>query len=62
MLKFFRRRRPAPRVDQPTTTQGDIITAHAWDLTLTQWWALTDFERAECRRLVTTAPRFEAAS
>jgi hypothetical protein len=43
---------------EPVTTQEDIIAAHAWGLTLTQWWALSDFERAECRRLITTAPRF----
>jgi len=43
-------------------TREDITTAHAWGLTLTEWYALTDFERKECRRLITTAPKFEAAS
>lgn len=60
MIRWFKRRRPAPTAVDPVTTQGDIITAHAWELTLTQWWALTDFERAECRRNVTVAPRFAA--
>jgi hypothetical protein len=56
MIDKFSRRQPIPA--QPTTTQSDILTAHAWQLTLTQWHSLTDFERAECRRNVTTAPRF----
>ena len=55
-----RSRQPVPA--QPVTTQADILTAHAWDLTLTQWWALTDFGRAECRRTVTAAPNFGRAS
>lgn len=60
MRKFFKSRSPKHRAAmcQPVTTQADIITAHAWDLTLTQWWALSDFERAECRRNIVTAPRF----
>ena len=58
ILKHIRKRRPSmPEVR--TTTQADIITAHAWGLTLTQWNSLTDFERAECRRNITTAPRFQ---
>jgi len=61
MLNLFKRRRPT-HVAQPVTTQSDILTAHAWELTLTQWWALTDFERAECRRNVTVAPRFGVSS
>jgi hypothetical protein len=60
MRNVFRRRRPEPV--QPVTTQADIITAHAWQLTLTQWWALTDHDRAECRRTVTVAPNFGRAS
>jgi hypothetical protein len=61
MIRLFKRRRPMP-VQENVTTQGDIITAHAWGLTLTQWWALSDFERAECRRNITVAPRFGLAS
>jgi len=61
MIRFFRSRRPKPVVEV-VTTQADIITAHAWGLTLTQWHSLTDFERRECRRNITAAPRFEAAS
>ena len=60
MLKFFRQRSPKHRAAtfQPVTTQADIITAHAWGLTLTQWHSLSDFERRECRRNIVTAPRF----
>lgn len=57
VLKFFRRRRPAHRAE-PSVTRSDINAAYAWCLTLDQWRALTDFERAECRRNITTAPRF----
>jgi hypothetical protein len=57
MLKFFRKRRPAHRAE-PAPSRGDIQTAYAWGLTLADWNSLTDFERAECRRNVTTAPRF----
>ena len=59
MLKYFKRHRPA---HQPETApeKGDILTAYCWGLTLTQWNSLTDFERAECRRNITTAPRFES--
>ena len=58
MLKFFKRRSPAHRAETPE--KGDILTAYYWQLTLTQWNSLTDFERAECRRNITTAPRFES--
>ena len=61
MRNIFKRRRPEPAA-QVVTTQGDIITAHAWGLTLTQWHALTDHDRAECRRTVTVAPIFGRAS
>jgi len=57
VIRLFKRRRPEPAA-QVVTTQGDIITAHAWNLTLPQWHALSDYERAECRRTVTVAPRF----
>jgi hypothetical protein len=30
----------------------------AWGLNETQWQGMTDFERAECRRNITAAPRF----
>jgi hypothetical protein len=59
MLKFFKRRSPAHRAD-PAPAMGDVLTAYYWQLTLTQWNSLTDFERAECRRNITTAPRFES--
>jgi len=56
VIRLFKRRRPEPV--QNVTTQSDILTAHAWQLTLTQWHSLSDFERAECRRTVTVAPKF----
>ncbi len=58
MFRFFKRRKPTHRAE-PKTDRADIQTAYAWGLTLTQWHALTDFERQECRRNVTTAPRFQ---
>lgn len=61
MIRFFRRRRPAPPA--PLRPElADIAIAHAWCLTLTQWQGMTDYERAEARRTVTTAPRFQGAS
>lgn len=59
-VSWFRRRRPAVHVQQ--ITHEDIRTAHAWDMNLTQWFSLTDFERAECRRNIIAAPRFEVAA
>jgi hypothetical protein len=56
MRNIFKRRRPEPAIE--VTTQSDIVTAHAWGLTLLQWHALTDFQRKECRRTVTVAPKF----
>jgi hypothetical protein len=61
MIRWFRRSRPDP-APHTVLTQADIVTAHAWGLTLSQWWGLTDFERAECRRNVATAPKFKEAS
>lgn len=57
MRNIFKSRRPKHRVEV-VTTQEDIVTAHAWGLNLTQWHSLTDFERSECRRNITAAPRF----
>jgi hypothetical protein len=56
MNRLFKRRRKVSVTI--VTTWSDILTAHAWGLNLTQWHALTDFERAECRRTVTVAPKF----
>jgi len=61
MRNIFKRRRPTSRAEI-VTTQADIIAAHAWGLNLTQWHSLTDFERRECRRNITAAPNFQAAS
>ena len=59
MRNIFKRRSPAHRAEVHPE-KGDILTAYYWQLTLTQWNSLTDFERAECRRNITTAPRFES--
>ena len=60
MLRFFKRRRsPARHVQQLTREQvADLMVASAWCMTEPQWHSLTDFERAECRRNITIAPRF----
>jgi len=60
MIRWFRRRRPEPAAVK--YAYADIMTAHAWRLTLTEWDALTDHERAECRRTLTAAPNFRRAS
>lgn len=60
MIRWFRRRKPTHRAPEPATGLGDIMTAYAWELNLHQWQSLTDFERAECRRNVVVAPRFQA--
>jgi len=38
---------------------ADLVVASAWDMTESQWQSLTDFDRAECRRTITAAPRFK---
>lgn len=53
-------RRPRRNEAQPAPCLEDIRTASAWGLNLHQWQALTDTERAEYRRTITTAPRFVA--
>ena len=45
--------------DRRITSQQDIVTAHAWGMNLTQWHQLTDWDRAEARRNITVAPRFQ---
>ena len=60
MLKYFKRRKPTHRATDHAADLGDIMTAYAWGLNLHQWHALSDFQRAECRRTVTAAPRFQA--
>lgn len=54
----FRKRRPVQAV--PRVSDKDIVVASCWGIRLDEWEALTDFERAECRRTVTVAPRFAA--
>lgn len=58
MLKFFRRRRPK-RLADPRPDVAEALTMSAWGLNEDQWQHLTDFERAECRRNIVTAPRFQ---
>ena len=55
MIAWFRRRRPAVHVQQ--ITREDIRTAYVWDLTLTQWYALTDEERVDRRFHLALAPK-----
>jgi hypothetical protein len=61
MIRIFKRRRPTP-APEPITADPDILTAFYWGLNLIQWHALTDFERAACRRTVTVAPNFGRAA
>lgn len=56
MLRFFKRRRPQHRA--VGLRPSEAITASAWGLSEGQWRGLTDFERAECRRNITAAPRW----
>lgn len=49
------RRRPQPA--QPSLSRVDADTAYAWGLTLTDWYALTDTERADRRWNITQAKR-----
>ena len=58
MLKFFRRRSPRHRATLTRPSVAEALTMSAWNLTEDQWHSLTDFERAECRRNIVTAPRF----
>jgi diketogulonate reductase-like aldo/keto reductase len=56
-------RRPAVHVTQLSREQiADLITASAWELTPAQWERMTDHERRERRRTVTTAPRFKVTA
>lgn len=58
MLKIFKRRRPQRRADcRPDISEVRVMSA--WGLNEEQWHGLTDFERAECRRNITAAPRFQ---
>lgn len=56
MRNIFKRRSPARQVEQPLLAEA--ITMSAWDLTPADWAGMTDFERSECRRNITAAPRF----
>jgi hypothetical protein len=47
-------RRPAP-VPEPVMNLADVAVKTAWGLTVTQWLALTDSERAHLRNAVTHA-------
>lgn len=63
----FKRRRPRQLTDAALREDfeaflADAKTALAWGMTISEWRALTDFERAECRRTVTTAPGFKATA
>ena len=45
--------------DRRITTEADTLVAHMWNMNLAQWNQLTDWDRAECRRNITVAPRFQ---
>ena len=60
VIRLFKRRRPEPAAQVPA--DSDILTAYYWKLSLDDWHALTDHDRAECRRTVTVAPNFGRAS
>lgn len=57
-MKFPQLAKNKPAGKQPAITMEDARTAHAWELRLDQWLALTDWQRAEKRRDITQAPRF----
>ena len=60
ILKYFRKRRPVVQVRQLSHGEiADLVVASAWDMDEAQWQSLTDFDRAECRRTITAAPRFK---
>jgi hypothetical protein len=59
MLRFFRSRRPKPVVDpRPELAEARVMSA--WGMNEDQWRSLSDFERANCRRNIVTAPWFVA--
>jgi len=61
MIRFFRKRCPAVTVRQLSREEiADLVVASAWDMDEAQWQSLTDFERATCRRTITTAPNFQS--
>lgn len=45
--------------DRKLTTDEDVRVAAAWGLNLRQWTQLTEWDRAEARRTITAAPRFQ---
>jgi len=53
------RRRPVVRVQQLSHERiADLLVASAWCMNEAQWDSLSDFDRSECRRNITAAPRF----
>jgi len=60
ILKHFRKRRPVVQVRQLSREEiADLVVASAWGMDESQWKSLSDFDRAECRRTITAAPRFQ---
>ena len=55
MRGWSRRRRPAVHVQK--ITREDINTASAWDMSLTEWFALTEQERRDKRFHLALAPK-----
>jgi len=56
MRNIFKRRRPQHRAER--LSPSEALIASAWGLSEGDWRGLTDFERAECRRNITAAPRW----
>lgn len=56
-MKWFRRRRPAP-APRIEITPADIAAAFVWGKDLSEWFALTDADRADKRHNITQAPGF----
>ena len=58
MIRWFRRRRPAPPPQPEPPSLLDAITMTAWGITPQDWNGMTDQQRAWRRMNVTKAPHF----
>jgi len=61
MIRWFRRKRPAP-APASTITREDADTMNAWEIRFTEWHNLTDQGRAWYRANLTKAPHFKINS
>ena len=60
MLRFFRRRRPAPAPFRLPVSEALAASAHGF--TEAGWLNLTDQKRAHYRATITTADRFKGGN